>query len=417
MKTLLHLPIALWAIFALGTARAEEPSPPPPAYGNAASDLKLDVYRKLNTLWRVASGLLDPRSPPADTPLPPEIKSREDGKKALGEAVTAHRDELLKALGSSQVIHRELSARALGYCTDVKAAIAGLGPSLAGDPDVNVRLGCAAALTQLKDAACVDALLGALQDKEENVRCQAASGLGAIKDNRSAQPLLEVLARDEKSSVRRRAAGALAEIKDPNTLEPLLKAMDAEQDYRVRLAIAAAVRAIRGKDIEATQGLPPPGEHENLLIRLAKDMRGVEDKLRSDRHDQAVQVDQKDIEEKLTKLIEQIEQMQQSSSSSQGQQQGQKQGQKQGQQQGGQQQRGSKRPTSPMTDSGLGAGAERGALNPAEVASHQAEWAKLPPSMRDEILQVDRPGMPERWRVRLVAYYLSLAAEEAQPNR
>jgi len=65
-----------------------------------------------------------------------------------------------------------------------------------------------------------------------------------------------------------------------------------------------------------------------------------------------------------------------------------------------------------MADSQLGGSAQRGALNAAEVASRQAEWAKLPPAMRDEMLQVYREGMPERWRRRLEAYFLSVAAEE-----
>jgi HEAT repeat protein len=347
--------------------------------------------------------------------LPADVKSKEDAQKALGEAAAAHKAELLKAVRAAQVIHRELAAKALAACGDAAAAIPVLGPVLGAEPDEGVRVACARTLGELKDAAALPALLRGLQDTSETVRCQAAHALGEVKDNRARQPLLDALAKDEKPSVRRRAANALAEIKDLNSLEGLLKALEGEQDYRVRMAIAGAVRAIRGKD-PAAEALDQQ-EHDNILTALSKDMRTVEDKLRSDRHDQAVQVEQKEIEDKLNKLIEKVEQMQQqaSSSSQQKQQQQQQSGQRPQQQQ--QQPAGARRPNSPMPDSKVGGGAERGALNPAEVASRQAEWAKLPPSMREELMQVYREGMPERWRLRLMAYYKSLAEEEVQGNK
>lgn len=53
-------------------------------------------------------------------------------------------------------------------------------------------------------------------------------------------------------------------------------------------------------------------------------------------------------------------------------------------------------------------------MNPAIVAGKQDAWAKLPPAQRDELLQAFREEMPERWRKRLEAYFLSIAAEEAK---
>jgi acyl-CoA reductase-like NAD-dependent aldehyde dehydrogenase len=53
-------------------------------------------------------------------------------------------------------------------------------------------------------------------------------------------------------------------------------------------------------------------------------------------------------------------------------------------------------------------------VNPAIVAGKQDAWAKLPPAQRDELLQAFREEMPERWRKRLEAYFLSIAAEEAK---
>jgi acyl-CoA reductase-like NAD-dependent aldehyde dehydrogenase len=55
-----------------------------------------------------------------------------------------------------------------------------------------------------------------------------------------------------------------------------------------------------------------------------------------------------------------------------------------------------------------------GSANVAQVAGKQDAWAKLPPQQRDELLQAFREEMPERWRRRLEAYFLSVAAEEAK---
>ena len=48
------------------------------------------------------------------------------------------------------------------------------------------------------------------------------------------------------------------------------------------------------------------------------------------------------------------------------------------------------------------------------VAGKQDSWAKLPAAQRDELLQAFREEMPERWRKRLEAYFLSVAAEEVK---
>jgi hypothetical protein len=417
MKTFTLTILAAASVLLAGTIAAAEPSPPPaPAYGAAANDLPLDVYRKIKALWDAGNGLFDFKlrtAPGTESGLVPEgVKSPADAKKALAAAAAEQKAVLQKALFASQVLHRELAAKALESCGDAKAAAPELAKALAADPDAAVRRACANSLGGLKDAGGVEALIKSLQDKEESVRGQAAAALGAIRDPRATASLLEVMAKDDKPAVRRRAANALTEIKDAGALEVLLKALETEQDYRVRMAIAAAIRAIRGQDTAQTREMPQEGG-ENPLAGLSKEMKDVEEKLRNDRHDQAVQVDQKSIEEKLTKLIDLVEQMQQQQQRSQGQQQQQQKQQQQGQQQG----QGAKRPSSPMADSKLGSAPQRGALNPAVVDGQQAEWAKLPAAMRDEMMQVYREGMPERWRRRLEAYYLSVAAEEVQQGK
>jgi len=52
-------------------------------------------------------------------------------------------------------------------------------------------------------------------------------------------------------------------------------------------------------------------------------------------------------------------------------------------------------------------------MSAAQVADRQASWAKLPPAQRDQLLQAFREEMPERWRKRLEAYFLSIAVDEA----
>lgn len=383
---------------------AEEPTPKP--VGDSAHDLPLDVYKKLRGAIEAFYGV----APASEKKL-----TKDEARKALEAEAKAQKGALLKALSSAQVIHRELAAMALEYAGDPKGVLEPLGKALIADPDSEVRLAAAGTLTNLADAGAVDALCKALDDKDEQVRSQAVTGLTKIKDPRAVQPLLKVLKNEEKPPIRARAAGALGAIKDAASLEVLMKQLDEEKDQRVRMAIAGAVRAIRGNDTPATQGLPDVAEHTGQLTEMSKEMREVEEKLRNDRHDRAVQVDQKGIEEKLSKLIEQIEKMQSQSSSSQSKK---KQQQQQQQQQQGQgDQPGQKQPGSPLQDSKLGGSAERGGLNAAEVAGQQADWAKLPPAEREAMLNAYKRDIPERWRKRLEAYYHSIAAEENKAQK
>jgi len=67
-----------------------------------------------------------------------------------------------------------------------------------------------------------------------------------------------------------------------------------------------------------------------------------------------------------------------------------------------------------LKESALGSAVPPGSQQAAIVAGKQDSWAKLPAAQRDELLQAFREEMPERWRKRLEAYYLSIAAEEAK---
>ena len=140
------------------------------------------------------------------------------------------------------------------------------------------------------------------------MRGVAATALGNIKDNRASDALAQTLLKDQKPMVRMQAATALGKIKDPKSLESLKMALDDEKDERVKMAVAGAVRALIGEG-DATAKVPTPDEAaKQLMPMLAKDMRSVEDKLRGDRHDDAVQVEGKQIEDHLASLIEKLNQ-------------------------------------------------------------------------------------------------------------
>jgi hypothetical protein len=205
--------------------------------------------------------------------------------------------------------------------------------------------------------------------------------------------------------VRMQAALALKKIKDPQNLDALKKALDSEKDEGVKIAIAGAVRDLIGDSSELAD-MPSAEETGGLLSKLANDMKSVEDKLRSDRHDQAVQVEGTEIEKKLTKIIEQLEKSCncQGSCNKPGEQSAQNQP-KPGDPQ-------NKKPGSGMQDSKIGGSAAAGATNAAQVSDTMSSWAKLPPAQRDELLQAMREGFPARWQARVSAYFLSVNAEQ-----
>ncbi|MCW8132093.1 MAG: HEAT repeat domain-containing protein [Planctomycetota bacterium] len=403
MRTILTM---LCCAALMGCAGVRAADPEKPKAGDPANDLPLELYKKIHGEIEAYYGVA-----PAGAPK----LSKDEAKKALEADAKASKDALLKALNSAQTIHRELAAMALEFAGDPKGVQDPLCKTLGADPDSEVRLAAAGTLSNLADAAAVDALCKGLEDKDEQVRGQCVSGLAKVKDPRAVQPLLNLLKNEDKPGIRLRAAAALGAIKEPASLDALMKALDEEKDQRVRMAIASAVRAIRGPATPATENVPDIEEHTDALTQLGKDMRDVEEKLRGDRHDRAVQVDQKGIEEKLSKMIEQIEKMQQQSSSSSSQKKNQQ--QQQQQQQSGGNQPGQKQPSSPLADSTLGGGAQSGALNAADVVGQQADWAKLPPAERDALMQAYKRDLPQRWRKRLEAYYLSIAAEEAKANK
>jgi HEAT repeat protein len=118
------------------------------------------------------------------------------------------------------------------------------------DPDADVRANAASALGWIKDKSAVDALIEKLRDEDPVVRSIVAVSLGVINDTRAAKPLISALD-DENSSVRANAAVSLgAYLKDPSALEPLIRGL-ADKESIVRSSSAYALGEL-GDDKAAT---------------------------------------------------------------------------------------------------------------------------------------------------------------------
>jgi hypothetical protein len=371
----------------------------------ADGEMSLELYQKIKAHFDAMYGanvtLLAGAQP----------RSRAEVEKDLRADVATNKDALFAALKSSKTIHRELSAQALQYCEDKKGVITALSKLVTDDPETTVRRAAAGTLAKVPDAEAVDALVKGLGDSSEAVRGICATALGNVKDTRASEPLLKVINDDDNAMVRLQAAMAMSKIKDPVALDPLKAALEKEKDERVKMAIAGAIRAVMGGNQAKEDEAPTADQAANELAGLASEMKEVETKLREDRHDQAVQVQGKGIEDKLQTLIEKIEKSCSQSSGS-----GQKQGQQQqpGQPQSGNKNNNGNRPNTPLSNSQLGGPVPPGATNAAMVAGKQDAWAKLPPAQRDELLQAFREDIPERWRKRLEAYFTSVASEEVK---
>lgn len=384
---------------------AEENKTPatPVAVAPNGNEMPLALYQKLKShfdaMYGVQLGLLGGS----------QDEDRKSAEAALRTDAAENKAVLVKALKSSQTVQREVAARALEYCGDKELALKNLSQALIEDTAESVRRAAAAALVKLPDASAVETLIKGLADSADSVRGLCATALGNIKDTRATVPLLRILETEAKPLVRMQAATALSKIKDPKSLEALTKLLDSEKDERVKMALAGAIRGVGG-DTAQTQPVPNAADAANELAALAKEMKEVEAKLRGDRHDVAVQNQGKEIEKKLAVLIEKLDKQCNNSGSGSGQKKSDQQQQQQQQQQGNKPGQGS----GGLKGSELGGAAPPSSLNPAQVANKTEAWAKLPAAQRDELLQAFREDVPERWRKRLEAYFLSIASEEAK---
>jgi hypothetical protein len=393
---------------------ASDPEPEPtPVTAAKPAELPLEVYTSIRQkLDRIALAGEPAESGGEETDAEAAraamLLAKVVASAALSEEVKTHEALLLSALNSSQGLQRGLAARALAYASQKRAAVDALIMSLAEDGDGSVRAFAAQSLGKLSDARSVDALLKALDDDDAEVRGNAIVALGLIKDDRAVPGLIRLLKAEQTATLRIQAALALANIPGVKSAE-LLPVMEEERDERVKMAIAAAIKALGGSEA-GFEEVPDPNDYQQRLATLSKDMQGVHDKLRDDRHDETVQVDQRDIDDKLTEMINELEKMKRMeiSQSNNTDEEKRRRMQMVGQS--------SQVSTRPKPDSKLssGPGAGEARVNPLEVTRTQDRWASLPAKERDELLQIYRPDVPVRWRKRLEAYFVSIAAEEAK---
>jgi HEAT repeat protein len=106
--------------------------------------------------------------------------------------------------------------------------------------DVEERQRAAIALGMEKNPNAVEALIKALDDKDDFVRDFAVKALGNIGDSKALEPLVKALNNDENMLVRRSAATALGNLRDAAALEPLLQALN-KAHFMVRRAAARAL--------------------------------------------------------------------------------------------------------------------------------------------------------------------------------
>jgi HEAT repeat protein len=170
----------------------------------------------------------------------------------------------LRDLKSGSVKARVLAADVLGDVTgdDRAAALAGLRAAL--DDDVaEVRAEAATSLGAQRDDGAVPGLIGRLDDGHPIVRQAAAIALGAIGDGRGFVPLAQAL-REGPADLRFQAATSLAEIDAAAAYDHLLRALD-DPDAQVVAAVALA--------LGATGDPRAPGHLARLLDRGAPAVR------------------------------------------------------------------------------------------------------------------------------------------------
>jgi hypothetical protein len=392
---------------------ASDPEPEPiPVTAARPAELPLELYTSIREkLDRVAiAGEPAAQGEDAEAARARALMAKAAASAALSEQVRTHEAMLLSALHAPQALQRGLAARALSYASEKRPAVDALIAALAEDGDGSVRAFAAQSLGALADARGVDALLKALDDDDAEVRGNAIVALGRIKDDRAVPGLIRILKAEQTATLRIQAALALAGIPGVKPGE-LLPVMEEERDERVKMAIAAAIKALGGSEA-GFEEVPDPDEYQERLATLSKDMQNVHDKLRDDRHDETVQVDQRDIDDKLSEMINELEKMKQAQVSKSNEPDEEK--RRRMQLIGGSAQASSRpRPDSKLSS---GPGAGEGRVNPLEVTRTQDRWASLPAKEREELLQIYRPDVPVRWRKRLEAYFVSIAAEEGKSS-
>ena len=119
----------------------------------------------------------------------------------------------------------------------------------------------------------VESLIAVLQDKNSShIHCEAVKALGAIKDKRAVEPLLNVLG-DDKSKLREEVVKAMGQIGDKTAVKPLISMLRDEKCIPFRCETIRALGAT--KDKRAVEPLIDVLHQESRKSRLNTDMNVV----------------------------------------------------------------------------------------------------------------------------------------------
>jgi len=147
---------------------------------------------------------------------------------------------LLELMEHQQPGTRAAAALLIGEIQYAKA-LEPLCRMLETDEDEDVRDAALRGLAHLEDPSSVDAVIGALEEKDPIMREIAAELLGELGDKRAVKPLAKLL-RDKVGDVRIDAAQALAELPDPSVTAQLIRALGDDEHMVVSAAELALTR-------------------------------------------------------------------------------------------------------------------------------------------------------------------------------
>jgi HEAT repeat protein len=208
-----------------GADSKDAPPPPPPA--SPEEVFKQTVERKRKSV--------DPEERMGAIEMVLEGTDRKFGGDVLGQLMSDESEDV-----------RALAAEAIGMGKFASGTTA-LKNSAATDADPLVRSKCLKSLCDLVGKSAAPDLIRALSgDENDNVRAQAASLLGAIGSNLGVDPLIKVLKEDFSESVRVAALSSLLKMKPPRCVDAVIEALEDRNDS-VRSDAAKTLGALKNK--------------------------------------------------------------------------------------------------------------------------------------------------------------------------
>lgn len=157
--------------------------------------------------------------PVAVEPLITALRNREEPSRPVVARILGK----IKDISSIDSLEQALDDPNPAVAKEARDALLKVLPVALKDSRTDMRLKAAKILQDIPDPVSVEPLIGALKDKDGNVRQRAAIALGNI--GQPAVDSLVGLLKDPAPEMRRMAAEQLGKIRDPEALEPLLAAL------------------------------------------------------------------------------------------------------------------------------------------------------------------------------------------------